>query len=87
MTLFDLRDIITDKIYSDWMILALVFFSPVFALTQVPSKKEYNDDKFVSNAFFSFLVKYIAIPFICIYFIILYAYSVKVLMKFQDWPK
>jgi len=87
MTLFDLRDIVTDKIYTDWMILALVFFSPIFALTQVPSKKEYNDDKFVSNTFFSFLVKYIAIPFICIYFIILYAYSIKVLMKFQDWPK
>lgn len=39
------------------------------------------------NRFFSFLVRYIAIPFICIYFIILYAYSVKVLMNFSHWPK
>lgn len=88
ITLFDLWHTPSlEKIYPDWAILSIVFFAPVFALTQIPSKKEYLNDKFTANAFFSFLVKYIAIPFIYIYFIILYAYSIKVLSKFQDWPK
>ena len=39
------------------------------------------------NRFFSFLIRYIAVPFIFVYFLILYAYSAKVLMNFQDWPK
>jgi hypothetical protein len=33
------------------------------------------------------LIKYIATPFIYVYFIILYAYTIKVLSNFGDWPK
>lgn len=73
--------------YSDWAILALSFLAPVFALTQLPEKESFEHSLFVENKFFSFLVKYIAIPFIYVYFIILYAYSVKVLGNFSDWPK
>lgn len=31
-------------------------------------------------------MKYVGLPFITLYFIILYAYSLKVLMNFSDWP-
>lgn len=86
-TLFDIKDLISEKIYWDWAILALSFITPVFALTQLPTKETFNKITFSENKFFSFLVKYIAIPFIYIYFIILYAYSVKVLLNFGDWPK
>lgn len=85
--LFDIRDLISEKIYWDWAILTLSFVTPIFALTQIPSKETFNKKTFKENKFFSFLVKYIAIPFIYIYFIILYAYSVKVLLNFWDWPK
>lgn len=73
--------------YSDWAILSLSFFAPIFALTQLPEKESFENSLFVENKFFSFLVKYISIPFIYIYFIILYAYSIKVLGNFSDWPK
>lgn len=85
--LFDIRDLLSEKIYWDWAITALSFITPIFALTQIPGQKTFNEKSFVENKFFSFLVKYIAIPFIYIYFIILYAYSVKVLINFWDWPK
>lgn len=85
--LFDIKDLISEKIYWDWAILALSFITPVFALTQIPAQKTFNKKSFIENKFFSFLVKYIAIPFIYIYFIILYTYSIKVLLNFWDWPK
>ncbi len=85
--LFDIKEFISNKIYSDWAILALVFFTPLFALTKIPSTKSFNKNHFNENIFFSFLIKYITIPFIYIYFIILYIYTIKVLSNFGDWPK
>lgn len=84
--LFDIS-IFNDKIYADWAILAFSFMTPLFALTKIPEKKSFKENYFNENAFFSFLIKYIAIPFIFVYFIILYAYSIKVLANFGDWPK
>lgn len=86
-TLFDLKEIFSEKIYWDWAIIALSFITPIFTLTQIPDKKTFNENNFIENKFFSFLVKYIAVPFIYIYFIILYAYSIKVLLNFHQWPK
>ena len=85
--LFDLSGYFTNEIYWDWAILALWTITPLFALTKIPQKREFTNNYFNENAFFSFLVKYIAIPFIYIYFIILYLYSAKVLMNFSEWPK
>ncbi len=44
-------------------------------------------DTIEKNTFFKFLVKYIGIPFIYLYFFILYAYTAKVLMNLSEWPK
>lgn len=85
--LFDLQDLHTEEIIQNWAIISLCFTTPIFALTQVPEKSSFTKDNFVENAFFSFLVKYVWVPFIIIYFIILYAYSIKVLINFWDWPK
>lgn len=51
-----------------------------------PDLGEIKKDTYDTNRFFSFLVRFIGIPFILIYFIILYAYSVRVLANFHDWP-
>ena len=84
--LFNLH--INDKnTYWNWTILSLSFISPFFLLSQIPDKKEFLKDSFKENKFFSFLIKYVAIPFIYVYFTILYAYSIKVLANFWDWPK
>lgn len=86
---FELFDISYNdyKIIANWMVTALCLITPTYALIQVPKKEEYNNSYFNENIFFSFLIKYIAIPFIYVYFIILYAYSIKVLSNFWDWPK
>lgn len=86
-SLFDVRDVLSEKLYQDWIILSLALFAPFFGLTQISEKESFWENRFNENVFFSFLVKFIAIPFIYLYFFILYAYSIKVLSHFGDWPK
>jgi len=84
--LFDL-DIAWEKTYWNWAIFSLSIVAPLFALTQIPNKKSFLENHFNENAFFSFLIKFVAIPFIYLYFFILYAYTIKVLSNFSEWPK
>lgn len=86
-TLFDLDWSYNDDLYGNWAIIALALITPLFALTKIPEKAEIEENTFKENLFFNFILKYIAIPFILVYFVILYAYSVKVLFNFSDWPK
>ncbi len=86
-TLFWLGSIIDGKIYGDWAIISLSIFTPLFTLNKIPSSSDFTKDSLTENAFFSILIKYVAVPFVMIYFIILYAYSIKVLLSFWDWPK
>lgn len=53
----------------------------------MPSKATFDSSKYSETAFFSFLAKFVAIPFVTVYFLILYAYSAKVLANFSEWPK
>lgn len=85
--LFDLAFISNFDLHETWGIFALIFLTPLFALTQMPDRESYRENHFNENQFFSFLIKYIATPFIYLYFIILYAYSLKVLINFWEWPK
>jgi Domain of unknown function (DUF4153) len=75
------------KLYSNWAVIALFLVAPLYGLIQLPQASEYMVTRFEKNRFFSFLVRYVATPFIYIYFFILYAYTAKVLMHFSDWPK
>jgi hypothetical protein len=75
------------KLYSNWAVIALSLIAPLYGLIQLPQASEYMVTRFEKNRFFSFLVRYVATPFIYIYFLILYAYTTKVLMHFSDWPK
>lgn len=86
-TLFDIRYSIWWDIHAYWTVLSLCFLTPCFTLSQIPKKWTFEEQKFDENAFFHFLIRYIAIPFIYVYFIILYAYSCKVLLNFTQWPK
>jgi hypothetical protein len=86
--LFDIRDIFEEwKFYANWAVVALAFTAPIYWLISLPIRSDINTRAFETNKFFSFLIRYIGVPFICIYFLILYAYSTKVLMNFSDWPK
>ena len=75
------------KLYVNWAVISLALVAPLYALVQLPQAGEYEKSSFEKNRFFSFLVRYVATPFIYVYFLILYAYTAKVLMNFSDWPK
>ncbi len=84
--LFELKDFFKeDKLMMYWIIFSCSLFAPVFGLTKFP--KWLKNIEFQKNIFFFFLINYIAIPFIFIFFIILYLYSIKVLINFHNWPK
>lgn len=88
MALFDISTTVNEwKLYANWAIISLSLIAPLYGLIHLPVKSEYNKSLYTENRFFSFLVRYVATPFIYIYFIILYAYSLKVLANFSDWPK
>ena len=53
----------------------------------IPTQGDFEKNKYEENRFFSFLVRFVATPFIYVYFFILYAYTFKVLMNFSEWPK
>ncbi len=88
LALFDLHNHINEeKIFFDWIILTSAFLVPLFWISHIPEEKTFTKDTFKETMFFRFLVKYIGIAFIYIYFFILYAYSLKVLLNFSQWPQ
>lgn len=88
LALFDIRDYIDEsKLFGNWAIVALSLTAPLYGLASLPHARDYETKTFIQNKFFSFLIRYIATPFIFVYFLILYAYSAKVLMNFSDWPR
>lgn len=76
-----------DDAYGYLAVIAFCTIAPFFALARIPDTETIGDEQGSENVFFTFLVKYVGLPFIVLYFIILYAYSLKVLMNFSDWPK
>lgn len=87
IALFDIDWSYTSDLYGNWAVIALSLTAPLYALSSLPYARDYETKNFVQNKFFSFIIRYIATPFIFVYFLILYAYSIKVLMNFSDWPK
>lgn len=77
---------IDDDSYPIWASISFSFITPLIFLSNIP-KKDTKEKDFIENIFFSFIIKYLVIPFCYFYFIILYLYSIKVLINFWDWPK
>ncbi len=86
-TLFDINYSSSWDIYGYWTTLALALFTPLFFLSEIPEQDFFKQKNHEESLFFSFLIRFIAIPFIYIYFCILYTYSVRLLLSFGDWPK
>ena len=88
ITLFDIQSYPTwDKLYGYWAVFSLVFIAPLNGLATFPVRARIDTKKYETNVFFRFLVKYVVVPFVFVYFVILYAYSIRVLADFSDWPK
>lgn len=82
-----------EKVVNEWDIIKNLFIfiwtlaTPVFALLQLPKKESFSDTEIKENSFFTFLIKYVSIPFAYIYFVILYLYSITLIFSFPEWPK
>lgn len=88
LALFDIDAWVDEgDLFGNWAVIAISLTAPLYALASLPYARDYETKNFVQNKFFSFIIRYIATPFIFVYFLILYAYSIKVLMNFSDWPK
>lgn len=85
--LFDIWWKITEKLYSNWAIISLALITPIVCLIELPENNEKLQKSFQINTFFAFIMKYAFVSFTIIYFIILYAYSIKVLSNFSAWPR
>lgn len=72
---------------SAWMAICITFFAPTYSLSQFPDKNEHSAESFEDGGKTGFFTKYIFLPFTCLYAVILYAYSLKVLINFSEWPK
>lgn len=83
--LFDIN--ISSKIYAYIFIISSCFIAPFYAINHFPAKESFENTSVNERKFSVFLIKYIYIPFIFSYFVLLYAYSIKVLANFEFWPK
>ncbi|MEA3450049.1 MAG: DUF4153 domain-containing protein [Patescibacteria group bacterium] len=87
-TLFDLNEIFDQgNMFARWTSFALALFAPIFFLINLPSIEVNKEEKIQNNKFYSFLINYIGLPAITIYFLILYSYTIKVLINFSNWPQ
>ena len=74
-------------IFEYWIILSCALMAPIFGLSYLPEHTSVTEKIAPLNNFAQFIIKYALFPAVCIYFIILYSYSVKLGVTFGDWPK
>jgi len=88
-SLFEIPDFLDkSKVFWTWAAFSLSFFAPIYFLWVVSKdEKIENFEKIWENKFYNFFIKFLALPAIILYFIILYSYSLKVLLNFQNWPE
>lgn len=75
------------KIYPIYATLIFSIFAPTYILSNFPKYNEIPESKYSDSKQVIFTNKYIIVPFAIAYFVILYLYSFKVLINFENWPK
>lgn len=78
---------VSDYLYQYWVIFATILVAPLFWLSQLPEHSSVTKKIGSLNSFARFIIKYAFFPAVCVYFVILYAYSIKLGISFGDWPK
>ncbi len=74
---------ITNKIYGHLFVLLAGIFNTSFFLFHFPPAFQFSDRERAYNIIFKNLCQYILIPIVGLYFLILYAYSVKILVTWN----
>lgn len=79
---------IDGDLYFHWWVFAATLVGPLYFLSQIPEKVDEEELRLQSlGKFLKLIILYAALPFIGIYFVILYAYSIQVITNFSQWPE
>ncbi|MDR0607841.1 MAG: DUF4153 domain-containing protein [Candidatus Peribacteria bacterium] len=84
--LFDIGGSFLNDVMSNWAIIALSFITPLICLMKLPQDTSTEEKVFTLNTFEIIIIKYVLTSFVCLYFIILYGYTIKVLTHFSQRP-
>lgn len=74
---------INNKIYGHLFVLLAGIFNTAFFLFHFPAGYQFSDRERAYNVVFKNLCQYILIPIVGLYFLILYAYSIKILVTWD----
>jgi len=69
--------------YGQWAVFSWMILFPIFFLAQIISIKEFDISE---KKFFVLLTRFIFIPFVLFYALVLVAYSAKTLLVVREWP-
>jgi len=75
-----------NEIYLDVLILMLTLFSTFFLISNIPLSFIQSTEEFDYKKTYQIIVKFILIPLVILYFLILYSYGIKILLIW-DLPK
>lgn len=78
---------IFDKLHAIYSVFIGTIFLPFYGMIKFPKMTTEGKEEVQITPIETFITKYIGIPFIIIYFIILYIYSIKILLNFWEWPR
>lgn len=79
--LFDIR--INSSVYATLWCFAAIILAPLYALSSVPTQFNYEVEDCALRTSLTFLVKWILLPLVGVYFLILYAYFAKILVLME----
>lgn len=71
------------KIYADVWIVTWFFFSPICFLSQIPGRFDFEKKDCAVPGGISFIANYLLVPLVLIYMFILYAYLLKIAVKWE----
>ncbi len=72
---------IDEKMYSDIWLFASVILGPVYALSRVPKKFDYDEAEVTAPAGLRFIANWVFVPVVFVYLLILYAYFAKIVIS------
>ncbi|MBK7810188.1 MAG: DUF4153 domain-containing protein [Saprospiraceae bacterium] len=75
-----------NEIYLDVLLLMLTLFSTFFLISNIPLSFVQSTEEFDYKKTYQIIVKFILIPLVILYFLILYSYGIKILLIW-DLPK
>lgn len=75
-----------EELYGDFWIVIISFFAPLHFLSGLPDRERSVTEDFLYPKPLKILLQYILIPLVSLYLIILYSYTVKIILT-QIWPE